>query len=230
MGPGRLRVVGVAEESQGVLADLGVMPLLLRRGAGVRVVPRQPSAAACHGVDVLLLLSSLASDGQVGNVEHLRRMGLHLGIAVLVPRGAAQLAERLLEAGADVVVELTHRPLSITCQVEALARRVRSEWFPLVPGLRDGWLDNDARSVSCGGRSAQLTPTDFRLLTCLAREFERWIPEGRLVREVFTTHHAPGSSIVRVHICSLRKALRGLPLRIEQRKATGWRLVHDAAS
>lgn len=229
MGQGRA-LIGVVKESEGVLADLGLTPVLQHRGIGFRVVPLQPSATACRELDVLLLISNLASDGQVSNIERLRRMGLRGGMAVLVPRGASQLAERLLEGGADVVVDVTHRPQSIACQLAALARRVRAEWFPFVPRLRDGWLDNDACSVSCGGRSAQLTPTDFRLLACLARDFERWIPETRLVREVFTTHHAPGSSIVRVHICSLRKALRDLPLRIEQRKATGWRLVHDEAS
>ena len=90
---------------------------------------------------------------------------------------------------------------------------------------RHARIDALARSITRGSASAVLSPTNFRLLLYFVEHSGRWISESRIIGDVFGTHHAPGSSIVRVHVCSLRKTVEAFGLHVEHRRQAGYRLA-----
>ena len=69
------------------------------------------------------------------------------------------------------------------------------------------------RSVSVVGA------TNFRLFLYFVDQAERWVSDARIIRAAFGTYHAPGASIVRVHVSSLRRAIAPLGLQIRNRRS-----------
>ena len=227
----RTGVICVAVEAKPRLDDLGLIRTLEGRGHQVRAVAATPSKALdLAQADALVLAHGRGDDATVAIVSRLRTIGLKTGIAVLGDRQTDALAERLLDAGADLLLNARESPGQAATKLEALVRRVRGDWTrTLDPMSLDAQIDITARSIDVGGASAVLNPTNFRLVLYLVEHFGRWISESRIIRDVFGTHHAPGSSIVRVHVCSLRKAVEPVGLRIEHRRQVGYRLARGVA-
>ena len=207
------------------LRESGLLRFLGERGARVRSESLSITRATeLEEADVVVLTSN--DELLVETVAMLRRVGLTMGIAVLAePRMEAE-EERLLDAGADLVVPLRHDARATARKLEALARRVRTDWTRGgEPASGDFRIDVVARSIRARGKRVELSATDFRLFLYFVDQASRWVSEARIIRDVFGTFHAPGASIVRVHICSLRKALEPLGLRIHNRRSVGYRLA-----
>ena len=207
------------------LHDTRLLSLLEERGARIRTESLTARRATeLEEADVVVLTSW---DGlPLETIAGLRRVGLTTGIAVLTEGRMEAIEERLLSAGADLVVTLEDDARTNACKLEALARRVRGDWRRAPYGASDDfWIDVVARSVRARGTRVELGATDFRLFLYFVDQAERWVSDARIIREVFGTYHAPGASIVRVHVSSLRKAIAPLGLQIQNRRSVGYRLV-----
>src|SRR5204863_464009 len=68
-------------------------------------------------------------------------------------------------------------------------------------------IDGGRRTVMCGDRSLQLTPTEFRLLAALASEPERVFAREELATRVWGYEAIGESRVVDVHIRRLRQKL-----------------------
>jgi DNA-binding response OmpR family regulator len=223
-------VICIAADAKARLDDLGLTRVLEGRGHQVRTVAPKPSKALdLVQADALVLAPGSADDGTVVTVSRLRAVGLKTGIAVLCDCGTDGQTKRLLEAGADLLLGSPESPEQAAAKLDALVRRVRGDWTGRFYDIGlDARVDVTARSIDVGHACAVLGPTHFRLFLYFVEHFGRWSSESRIIRDVFGTHHAPGSSIVRTHIWSLRKALEPVGLRIEQRRQTGYRLGNIA--
>ena len=207
------------------LRDTRLLSLLEERGVRLRIESLTAARATeLEEADVVLLTSR---DGlPVETIAGFRRFGLTTGIVVLAEGRIETVEERLLDAGADLVLTLGHDARANASKLEALARRVRGDWARVTPGASDDFrIDVVARSVRVGGERVELGATNFRLFLYFVDQAERWVSDARIIREVFGTFHAPGASIVRVHVSSLRKAIAPLGLQIQNRRSVGYRLV-----
>ncbi len=79
--------------------------------------------------------------------------------------------------------------------------------------IQDVWVDLERHTVSVGGRAVTLTPTEFRLLTCLMEATDQVCSPQQLVRRVqgYEADHWGARAIVRVHIRRLRRKLEPDP-------------------
>ena len=69
-------------------------------------------------------------------------------------------------------------------------------------------LDLNRHEVSVGGRRLHLTPIEFALLRYLLAHRERVVSRQELLEQVWNYHFDDGSAVVKVHIGSLRHALK----------------------
>jgi two-component system OmpR family response regulator len=92
-------------------------------------------------------------------------------------------------------------------QMPARQRRaapLRSRWV-LVHG--DVRMDLLTRALSVGGQAIELQPRQFDVLAYLVEYAGRFVGEDELLERMWRSHHNPRSSVVRVQISLLRKAL-----------------------
>jgi DNA-binding response OmpR family regulator len=221
----RARLLCLSAGGMGRLHDTRLLSLLEERG--VRVFTESltaPRVTELEEADVVVLTSRDALP--LETIAGFRRVGLTTGIAVLAEGRMAAIEERLLDAGADLVLALEHDARTNASKLESLARRVRGDWTRVTSGASDDLrIDVGARSVHVRSARVELGATAFRLFLYFVDQAERWVSDARIVRDVFGTYHAPGASIVRVHVSSLRKAIAPLGLQIQNRRSVGYRLV-----
>ena len=95
---------------------------------------------------------------------------------------------RALDEGADDYVTKPWRPLDLVARIRATLRRRQgfspgNATAPLVAG--NLIIDSASRQVTCNGQPVHLTPTQYALLSCLARNRPRVVPHDVLDREVW---------------------------------------------
>ncbi len=72
-------------------------------------------------------------------------------------------------------------------------------------------VDFDQRRVTVAGQSADLTPTEYRLLEALARHAGRTVPAERLLAEVWGPEYVGEQRHVKHYIWSLRRKIEADP-------------------
>ena len=110
---------------------------------------------------------------------------------------------RILDAGADDCALYPIEPSELRARVQAVMRRVGNAWLRC-PELA---IDRDSLRVRVRAVEARVSRKQFEIFVCLAEHRERWVHSDEIIATVSGTHHDPASSLVRVQICALRKAL-----------------------
>ncbi|GAA2441702.1 response regulator transcription factor [Actinomadura vinacea] len=114
-----------------------------------------------------------------------------------------------LGVGADDYITKPFSMRELAARIRAVLRRVeRSE--PAAPDtLRAGPLEIDpkARRVRRDGREVHLTPTEFELLGCLARNQGTVLTRAVLLEQVWDWADASGTRAVDSHVKALRRKL-----------------------
>ena len=164
------------------------------RGEGYAVVqafdgPSAVDLAAAEEPDVVLLDVMLPGfDGH----EVCRRIQASRPVPVLMLTARDEEADVLvgLGVGADDYLTKPFRMREVVARVAALLRRVEraAELAARAPEalvVGDLVLDAGARRVQVAGERVHLTPTEFDLLLCLAREPDRVLSRERLLAEVW---------------------------------------------
>lgn len=158
-----------------------------------------------------LVLTDLAMPGGDGfELIAAIRSSEELPVLVLSVRGDDTDKIRALDLGADDYVTKPFSVSELLARVRAQLRRrgARQHRVLRFSGLT---IDLDRRAVQQDEREVKLTPTEFAILTFLAREAGRPVSPMQIVERIVS--EAPGASIesVRVHIGSLRRKLEPNP-------------------
>jgi two-component system KDP operon response regulator KdpE len=168
--------------------------------------------ATSHNPDVFLLDLGLP-DGDGVDLARKVREWSRAPIIVISARGREEDKVNALDAGAD---DYLTKPFGVN---ELLARlRVALRHAQAVPGqepvLEAGALRVDLarREVTLEGREVRLTPTEFKLLTLLARHAGKVLTHRQILKEVWGPN-ATEAHWVRVHMAELRKKLEADPAR-----------------
>ena len=148
---------------------------------------------------------------------HLARQVISLtGAPVVFLTAAEGLGERLagFEAGGDDYVIKPFAMAELLARVRAVLRRSGRLPSPVVQ-VRDLLIDDNAKQAMRGGQVVDLTPTEFELLSVLARAPNQVFSKGQLLSQIWG-FDSYDPNLVEVHVSALRRKLDTL----------GPRLVH----
>jgi DNA-binding response OmpR family regulator len=148
--------------------------------------------------------------------ELARRIVTMSGIPVIFLTAADALEDRLsgFEAGGDDYVVKPFAMAELLARVRALLRRSGRLDSPVIE-IRDLLIDDSTKQAFRSGTSLELTPTEFELLSVLARSPNEVYSKGQLLSQVWG-FDAYDPNLVEVHMSALRRKL----------EAKGPRLVH----
>ena len=98
----------------------------------------------------------------------------------------------------------------LTARMKTVLRRCQADPFRQAVSevkVGDLVLDLQSHEVTKGGAQVQLTPLEFRVLYLLAVNEGRVIPYSRLVEYAWGYYDEDNSSLLKTHICHIRKKL-----------------------
>jgi two-component system, OmpR family, response regulator TctD len=156
--------------------------------------------------------------------EAFHTMGVESNIVATYVHRSPAITALTLASGADDVLTWPVPLSELVARMAAWARRAIGMRRAL---LRSGdiAIDEPRCSVFVRGKPIVLRKTEFRLLTYFMRNPSRVIPPEEIVTNVLGTHHAPDSSLVRVHIAHIRGKLGGAREQIQTIRGLGYLLT-----
>jgi DNA-binding response OmpR family regulator len=110
---------------------------------------------------------------------------------------------RILDAGADDCLACPFDPTELRARVRAVMRRLASA----LARCSDIATDRNMLRIRVRDVVARVSPKQFEVFVCLAGHRERWVRSDEVIATVSGTHHDRETSLVRVQVHALRKAL-----------------------
>ena len=132
-----------------------------------------------------------------------RRAGDPVPIVVLNSNAGYSLPARLLDGGADDYLTYPFDFEELRARLGAVMRRCGG----LSVGCSEIMADRSTLSIRVRQREARVSRKQFEIFVILAERRERWVHSAEIISAVSGTHHDPGTSLVRVQIHALWKAL-----------------------
>ena len=163
--------------------------------------------------DLVLLDLGLPDTDGVALIREIRTWS-PVPIVVLSARALEQQKILALDAGADDYVTKPFSAPELLARVRAALRRnaQAADQVALVH-IGDTELDLQRRVAQRAGEVLHLTPTEFRVLQCLARSAGLIVTQQQIIREVWGPGREDDSRNLRVVIRSLRQKLEPDPSR-----------------
>lgn len=205
------RVLLVDDDAQ---MSKAVADALTARGYAVTTASSGETAlkrAAESDFDLLLL--DLGLPGIEGHevIERLRGWS-ELPVIVISVRNSQEEKVAALDAGADDFVTKPFGMQELLARMRAVKRRAVPE-EPGEPVLRFEGLEIDLlkKLVKVGGEAVHLTPTEYRLLECMATNPGKLLTHAWLLQRAWGPGYATESNYLRLYVRQLRKKLGDTP-------------------
>lgn len=135
-------------------------------------------------------------------------------IPIIMLTARVEEADKLigLELGADDYLAKPFSPRELVARVRAVLRRTEGNAEPLsVLRFDELVLDLNRRTVSAGGRSVDLTATEFELLQVLARSPGRPFTRAQLLERVYDIAYDGYDRTIDAHIKNIRRKIEPDP-------------------
>jgi DNA-binding response OmpR family regulator len=173
----------------------------------------ESALASARGARPDLVVLDLGLPGRDGlDVTRELRRSSNIPIVMLTARGDE--ADRIvgLELGADDYVVKPFSPKELVARVRAVLRRTATSGAPPeVLRVGDVEIDVHRMRTSVGGRSVELTPTEFQLLVALIREPGRVFTRGQLLDAVHGVAIESYERAIDAHVKNIRKKIESTP-------------------
>jgi two-component system alkaline phosphatase synthesis response regulator PhoP len=188
---------------------------LERAGFRVATASNGPEAVSVfrHAPPDLVLLD-LNLPGMDG-LDVAREMRRHSDVPIVIVTARVEETDRLigLELGADDYITKPFSPREVVARVRAVLRRARGapEAAPAIIRASDIEIDLVRHRASIGGRMVELTPTEFSLLTALARQPGRAFTRLQLLEAAQGEAYEGYERTVDAHIKNLRAKIERDP-------------------
>ena len=169
--------------------------------------------ARTHKPDLLLVDLGLPDDDGLALIRRVRAWS-PVPVVVLSARTMESQKVAALDAGADDYVTKPFSAAELLARVRAGLRRASrgADALPLLM-LGETRIDLARRVASGPGGTVHLTPLEYRVLDCLARQSGMIVTARQLLREVWGPDRAGDSGALRVCIKGLRDKLESDPRR-----------------
>jgi len=170
--------------------------------------------AAAQNPDLVLLDLGLPDLDGLHVTERLRQWA-KMPIIVISARGQEQDKIKALDAGADDYLTKPFGVDELLARIRVALRHARdsqtNDELPLE--FANVRIDLARREVRVGDREIHLTPTEYKMLSLLARNAGRVLTHRQIIREVWGPSYAGQNHHVRVHMAELRKKIEPDPAR-----------------
>jgi DNA-binding response OmpR family regulator len=179
-------------------------------GRGYEVLHAQDAQAARDlaersAFDAAVLDLMVPKGGGYSALEALRARSPGLPVLILTARDSVADRVEGLERGADDYLVKPFAFVELAARLAALLRRPQTR----VEALRIAELEIDPlhRRALHRGSPISLTPKEFELLWCLARQKGEILTRKELLESVWGYRFDPGTNVVDVHVTRLRRKL-----------------------
>jgi DNA-binding response OmpR family regulator len=199
---------------------------LYLRQAGYDIDTAATGADAFHAVesgdiDLVVLDVGLPDIDGYSVCKHIRSVS---EVPVIMLTARSDHRDRIMgfELGADDYIPKPFNPEELVARIRAVLRRVQPERREPRQLVLDGLVvDRIERTVTADGRSVELSPKEFDLLTELASQPDRVFTRNQLLRRVWGYEGMGQTATVDVHVSRLRRKL-GVAARKRQWIRTVW--------
>ena len=177
-------------------------------GSGEAVLGSGPGSYDLLILDVML--------PGLSGVEVCRRVRRHGAVPVLMLTALDGGADRVvgLEAGADDYLGKPFSMAELVSRVRAILRRRRLDREPDAIRHAGGlYLDLAGQTARIGGRTIELTPSEFRVLAMLAAEPGRVFTRQEIAQRLARGTAAADERVCDVHVKNLRRKIEDDPAR-----------------
>ena len=166
---------------------------------------------AAEGPDVVVLDLGLP-DGDGKDVIRRVREWSDVPIVVLSARDREAEKIEALDLGADDFVNKPFGVGELMARIRtALRHRMQRHLETPILKLADIEIDNVRHRVTRGGQEIKLTPKEFELLSCLARNAGRVVTHKQILTAVWGPAHTEHTQYLRVYIGHLRQKIEQNP-------------------
>ncbi|GMU62772.1 MAG: DNA-binding response regulator [Myxococcaceae bacterium] len=176
---------------------------LVEAGSGKEAI----ALATSHNPEVVLLDLGLPD---IDGLEVTRRLREFTKVPILVlsARGREDDKVAALDAGADDYVTKPFGTNELLARLRVALRHAQGE-AKAEPVFELGSLriDYARREVTKAGEVVKLTPIEYRLLTCLAKNLGKVLIHRYLLKEVWGPTHGDDTHYLRVYMAQLRRKL-----------------------
>lgn len=186
--------------------------------------------ATTHRPDVAIVDLGLPDYDGLEVIRGIRRWS-PMPVIVLSARSREHAKIEAFDAGADDYVTKPFGVGELLARVRvALRHAVRPASGEGVLALGPARIDLVARRATRDGADVHLTPTEFRLVGCLAKHLGMVVSHKQLLGEVWGPTHLADTHYLRIYMKQLRDKLEADPLRPRHfvtETGVGYRLLAD---
>jgi two-component system KDP operon response regulator KdpE len=155
----------------------------------------------------IILLDLELSESEDFSVLSAIRSWSSIPVIILSARYLESEIVALLNGGADDYLAKPFDLEELLARMNAAFRRTLPASREPVVACGDLKVDLDTRSVSVKGREIVLTPTEYAILACLARNRGKVVPQVELLKELWGPDGTKRVGSLRVHILALRRKI-----------------------
>ena len=192
----------------------------------------EATALLQHSLPDIVLLDLGLPDGDGADLVRDIRRRHNLPVLVVSARHQEAEKVKLLDAGAD---DFLSKPFSMGELLARIRVSLRHRGTTLEPGTRlhenaDLRIDLAARSVTVGGHTVHLTPTEYNLLARLARHPGRVVTHRQLLSDVWGPEFTDHTHYLRLYMGQLRAKIErdpAEPRHLLTETGVGYRLAVD---
>ncbi|RYZ93356.1 MAG: response regulator transcription factor [Proteobacteria bacterium] len=190
-----------------------------------------PSDFSCYldfltDVDVIVVdTDAIAEDAENFLATVKSSVGSAKGVIAVARRKFDPSVKSLIESGVDLVIG-DESPKVFSAHLRAVVRRASNPLPHDLIRFQTLTLDFSTFRAYLTGLEISLTKTEFELLGILARSANQIVSRVTFYDRVFKTN-SDTCRALDVHLCHLRRKLRGSDISIESVRSLGYRLVRE---
>jgi len=169
---------------------------------------------------------------KISGIEVCRTLRAEGGTPILMLTAKDSEVDRVvgLEVGADDYVTKPFSMAELMSRVRAILRRRRIDRVGTEPVQRIGGLELDLvrHEVRVDGKTARLTPSEFRLLAYLAGDPERVFTRREIMQHLWQSDYVGDERASDMHVSNLRRKIErdpDRPERVVTVRGVGYKLV-----
>lgn len=183
------------------------------------------NVAAAHQPDLVVLDVMLPDMDGFTVTRKLRDSGRQVPIVFVTARDSLDDKIKGLTVGGDDYVTKPFSLEEVVARIRAVLRRTRGEVDDSAAlRFEDLELDEDSHEVRRGGRSIDVSPTEFKLLRYLMLNPNRVLSKAQILDHVWDYDFRGESGIVESYISYLRRKIDvdGVPALIHTKRGVGY--------